>query len=271
MNFEDFYQNYNSIQFCHISPDSYSDEILRNKVYNSKIKIRWNTISMHGKWEKNKSAGGAGNFDDERYWSNPQYLIKLVDVDFEDNENLSTLIVALMQKYNREKRNMRNGQLIEDFIQFRVFKCIKDDEAEFSLRNGVKMSEDQLERVGNSGSYVNKREVTTRFRLEPGYYLIIPSTFEHGIEGEFLLRFFTEASSEINYIVNNRAYALKNQIESDYVKKRFTGNSKSSSYAGMEKEEKFANSIEIDRDNIKKEEFRFNTRPKSNLRRFFGL
>ncbi len=38
------------------------------------------------------------------------------------------------------------------------------------------------------------REVTVRFKLPPGKYVIIPCTKKAGIEGDFLLRIFSEAA-----------------------------------------------------------------------------
>lgn len=37
--------------------------------------------------------------------------------------------------------------------------------------------------------------MTGRFRVKPGYYLLIPSTYEQDREGEFLIRVFTENES----------------------------------------------------------------------------
>lgn len=43
-----------------------------------------------------------------------------------------------------------------------------------------------------SPSFINLREVSCRFKLPPGSYCIVPSTFEANEQGEFLLRVFSE-------------------------------------------------------------------------------
>ena len=188
MSFDDFYRHFDSIQFCHITPEAFSDELLKMP-RSSNSTLGWNMIAYHGEWARNVSAGGSGNGNDPRYWQNPQFLVKLVDVDMYDNENMSTVIISLMQKYTREKRTARNGQSAEEFIQFRLYRV---NERQVS-GDACKFNEYQrVERVGNSGNYVNKREITKRFRVTPGYYLIIPSLFDYNATGEFLLRVFTE-------------------------------------------------------------------------------
>ena len=49
---------------------------------------------------------------------------------------------------------------------------------------------------GTSGTFTNAREVQKRFDLNPGRYIILPCAFNPGEEGDFLLRIFTEKSSE---------------------------------------------------------------------------
>ncbi|GFG39570.1 hypothetical protein Cfor_01000 [Coptotermes formosanus] len=46
--------------------------------------------------------------------------------------------------------------------------------------------------VARSPSFINLREVSCRFKLPPGVYCIVPSTFEPNEEGEFILRVFSE-------------------------------------------------------------------------------
>jgi hypothetical protein len=261
MSFEDFYSNFDSIQFCHLTPESFSDELQQpTHMYG---KIEWNLIIMHGEWVAGRTAGGSGNNGDERYWNNPQYLVKLVEVDFDDNENMSTIIVALMQKNTREKRKQRNASLSEEFIQFRLYHVRNEADAERAAERSVKLTESQTRRVDNSGSYVNKREVTKRFRVEPGYYLIVPSTFDYNAAGQFTLRFFTETSSHSSDLnVNNRVYELKNEPvveeEGDFGKVKFRGNVQSSL------DEQRVNSF----DNIVKEEV--NISKQKDVKRIFG-
>lgn len=203
MTFDDFYANFDLIQFCHLTPDSLSEEVLKS--YRNK-NISWSMASYHGEWASGFTAGGSGNMNDQRYWTNPQYLIRLVDVDLDDNENLATIIIALMQKNTRENRAKKSGMLAEEFIQFRLFRVNNEQVALEAKQKNLKLTQQHLERVGNSGDYVNKREVTRRFRVEPGYYVIIPSTYDANVDGSFLLRIFTEK------MINNRQLLQNNQV-----------------------------------------------------------
>ena len=63
-------------------------------------------------------------------------------------------------------------------------------------QGNLKFYMNQLERVGASGSYINRREVTKRFRVPPGHYIIIPSTYDSDKAGKFLLRMFTEKQAD---------------------------------------------------------------------------
>ena len=45
---------------------------------------------------------------------------------------------------------------------------------------------------GTSGVYINYREVSGRFELEPGNYIVIPSTFRPNEQSAFMLRVFGE-------------------------------------------------------------------------------
>ena len=189
MSFDDFLENYDSMQFCHLTPDSLSEEILKGANDNQ---ITWKTIEYHGEWVSGYSAGGCGNGNNQLFWTNPQFLVKLDNHDQNNDDGLTTMIVALMQKYTREKRTHRRGNPGEEHIHFRLFKIIDPADIARAIQTKQKFTSNQLDRVGDSGSYVNKREVTQRFSLHSGHYLIIPSTFDPNISGEFLIRIFSE-------------------------------------------------------------------------------
>ncbi|VDP89510.1 unnamed protein product [Echinostoma caproni] len=50
--------------------------------------------------------------------------------------------------------------------------------------------------VARSPAFINMREICGRHKLEPGEYVIIPSTFEPNQEAKFLLRIFSERACE---------------------------------------------------------------------------
>ena len=48
-----------------------------------------------------------------------------------------------------------------------------------------------MDRV-HAGPYVQARSILSRLSLKRGRYLLVPSTFEPGQEGQFLLRVYTQ-------------------------------------------------------------------------------
>jgi len=130
---------------------------------------------------------------------NPQYLITLVDHDEDDVHDKCTLIVALMQKNHRVKRKMGVDTLT---IGFAIYE-VKHDQAsaiDEPLAKAGFVKKQLLDTdffkynasVARSPNFINLREVTLRVKLPAGKYCIIPSTYEPGYEGDFLLRLFTE-------------------------------------------------------------------------------
>ena len=74
-------------------------------------------------------------------------------------------------------------------LGFVIYK-LKDDEQPSTL-----LEEDFFKytmSTARSKSFINMREVTGRFQLPPGTYVIMSSTYDPGYEGQFLLRTFTE-------------------------------------------------------------------------------
>ena len=60
--------------------------------------------SILGSWIAGESAGGCRNFLDT-FASNPQFRIRVQDPDDDDEDNLCTVIISLMQKGRRALRD----------------------------------------------------------------------------------------------------------------------------------------------------------------------
>uniref|UniRef100_A0A3B4ZUZ1 Calpain-3 n=1 Tax=Stegastes partitus TaxID=144197 RepID=A0A3B4ZUZ1_9TELE len=189
MSFEDFKKNYTKIEICNLTPDALEDD----KIH------KWTVSVNEGRWVRGCSAGGCRNYPDT-FWTNPQYRLRLLeeDDDPEDNEVGCTFVVALMQKNRRKERKMGANLFTIGFAIYEVSGSMHGNkqhmQKDFFLLNSSK---------ARCKSYINLREVTQRFRLSPGEYVIVPSTYEPHQEGEFILRVFSEKrnTSDCYYIL----------------------------------------------------------------------
>uniref|UniRef100_A0A8C5GJZ8 Calpain-3 n=1 Tax=Gouania willdenowi TaxID=441366 RepID=A0A8C5GJZ8_GOUWI len=170
MSFEDFKKNYTKIEICNLTPDALEDD----KIH------KWTVSVNEGRWVRGCSAGGCRNYPDT-FWTNPQYRLRLLeeDDDPEDNEVGCTFVVALMQKNRRKERKMGANLFTIGFAIYEMHGNKQHMQKDFFVLNSSK---------ARCKSYINLREVTQRFRLSPGEYVIVPSTYEPHQEGEFILR-----------------------------------------------------------------------------------
>jgi len=51
MSFDDFYRNFETLQFCELTPDSYSEELAQNKDNKNVAKLAWKLTSYNGEWQ----------------------------------------------------------------------------------------------------------------------------------------------------------------------------------------------------------------------------
>ncbi|ENN70897.1 hypothetical protein YQE_12302, partial [Dendroctonus ponderosae] len=192
MAFKDFQQHFSRVEICNLNPDSLSEEELREG-----NKKKWEMSVYEGEWVRGVTAGGCRNFIGQQlitqesrprntFWNNPQYRITLTEVDEDDDEGNCTLIVALMQKNRRQIRSTGGDLLTIGFAIYHLpypDRVPKPLDLQFFKYNAS---------VARSPSFINLREVSCRFKLPPGTYCIVPSTFDPNEEGEFLLRVFSE-------------------------------------------------------------------------------
>uniref|UniRef100_A0A4W6DMH2 Calpain 2, (m/II) large subunit, like n=1 Tax=Lates calcarifer TaxID=8187 RepID=A0A4W6DMH2_LATCA len=182
MSYTDFLRQFSRLDICNLTPDTLtSDEV-----------GHWNYAEFEGLWRVGSTAGGCRNYA-ATFCSNPQFFIRLQDVDDDphDGEDGCTVLIGLMQKDARRER--RFGRDLNT-IGFAIYQVQTYNE-KYKGRSNIHLGPDVLLRttaVDRSQTFINLREVCERFKLPPGDYAIIPSTFEPHRKGSFILRVFTE-------------------------------------------------------------------------------
>ncbi|XP_040892989.1 calpain-9 isoform X2 [Toxotes jaculatrix] len=171
MEFEDFKRNYDKVEICNMTPDSLSDDTKRH----------WEVSMFEGNWIRGSTAGGCRNYIDT-FWTNPQFKLELEDAD-DDDDDVCSVVIALMQK---NRRKLRKEGLDLETIGFAVYEAPDDEDhqgKDFFRYHASK---------ARSKTYINMREVSERFTLPPGKYLLVPTTFQPHHEADFLIRIFSE-------------------------------------------------------------------------------
>ncbi|THD22477.1 Calpain-2 catalytic subunit [Fasciola hepatica] len=173
MSFEDFKNNFEKLEICHLGPQSFSAE----KHGHHHV---WEMCIEHGSWQRRVTAGGCRNYL-ETFWINPQFRVTVPD-PHEGNEG--TMIVGLMQK-NRRKMRSEGEDLLT--IGYAIYELPSDQDGTLGL-NFFKYNASKA----RSPAFINLREVCGRHKLKPGHYVIVPSTFQPNEEADFMLRIFSE-------------------------------------------------------------------------------
>jgi hypothetical protein len=89
----------------------------------------------------------------------------------------------------------------------------------FSIRQGAKpdsnmrYNQQSLEIFEKVSSYYYQRDVTKRFELKPGTYVVVASLFEKNKSSKFLLRYFFE--TEGKFQLQQQSPSNQNQVTSD--------------------------------------------------------
>ncbi|CAH8465497.1 unnamed protein product [Heterobilharzia americana] len=174
MSYEDFVTCFSRVEVCHLGLESLEyDQDFRGK-------RRLDEAIFSGQWQRNVNAGGCIN-NRSTYWTNPQFRITVQDPDTDDNDLKSTVIIGLMQKDVRKKLGAEYQP-----IGFMVYNAPEDQTA--LLTRAQLLTKSPIAK----SQFINTREVTAQFRVPPGAYVIIPSTFDPDIEANFILRVLSQ-------------------------------------------------------------------------------
>ncbi|XP_053730470.1 calpain-2 catalytic subunit-like [Synchiropus splendidus] len=209
MSFTDFLRQYSQLEICNLTPDALSSDDLK----------KWSQKDFEETWRRGVSAGGCRNYINT-FWMNPQSVIKLQEVDDDpcDGEDMCTVIIGLMQKNKRCRRKM--GEDMET-----IGYAIYDLPEEYSGKRQVHLKKrffQSTRAAARSETFINLREVSTRFTLPPGEYLIVPSTFEPHKNGDFYIRVFTEKQADFEEIDDEVECKVEEiDIDEDDISDRF--------------------------------------------------
>ncbi|RUS17841.1 calpain large subunit, domain III-domain-containing protein, partial [Endogone sp. FLAS-F59071] len=163
MSFPDFCTNFTSLIICRHIPTN-----------NNHLRLfqrhRWRSAVFLARWSlADNTAGGCVNYP-QTFPKNHQYIFTIHDP--------AVCVISLMQQDSRRKRHLGAENATIGFVILRV------------ERNRRYRFHKSMYEVIAKVTYMNSREVSGRFKLLPGRYVCVPTTFDPSEEGDFFLRMF---------------------------------------------------------------------------------
>uniref|UniRef100_A0A665T3K6 Calpain-2 catalytic subunit n=1 Tax=Echeneis naucrates TaxID=173247 RepID=A0A665T3K6_ECHNA len=208
MSFSDFLRHYSRLEICNLTPDALSDDNLS----------KWALSKFEGSWRRGSTAGGCRNYPNT-FWTNPQFVIKLEeeDDDPDDGESGCSFVIGLIQKNRRRMRKMGEDMHTMGFAIYELpVMC------QFCGQRGIHLKRNFFlchASAARSNTFINLREVSSRFCLPPGEYLIVPSTFEPHKNGDFCVRVFSEKQADFHKCL----MCVQIELDEDDIDERFRG------------------------------------------------
>uniref|UniRef100_A0A1I7U2R8 Calpain catalytic domain-containing protein n=1 Tax=Caenorhabditis tropicalis TaxID=1561998 RepID=A0A1I7U2R8_9PELO len=199
MSFEDFFANFTQMELCNLTAEIF-DEIAEMTGVNRATETsaeeehQWNEVMEDGEWSSKKGTAGGCNNNPSTYPKNPQFATYFTapENSIEADGNV-TVIVAVLQKYRRELKSKGKDLLPIGVSIYSLGSGTTGTplNAQFFSRNRP---------VARTTVFVNTREVTVRFRVPPGEYVIVPCTFDAYDDAEFLLRCYANGKLRSNLL-----------------------------------------------------------------------
>uniref|UniRef100_A0A3B5LN21 Calpain catalytic domain-containing protein n=1 Tax=Xiphophorus couchianus TaxID=32473 RepID=A0A3B5LN21_9TELE len=185
MSFTDWCKNFTDADICHLMNTSLIS-----------TEKNWNEAVNFGKWTRHSNpllnrCGGCIN-NKETFLQNPQYLF---DVTKESDE----VLISLQQKDRRIYRKEGQGDNLD--IGFRVVKV--EVNRKYRLHNMETL------KSMHKSTFLPARMMFMRCELPKGRYVVIPTTFDAFIEGEFMLRLYTDVDSGCRYETDGKTNYFK--------------------------------------------------------------
>ncbi|XP_037324873.2 calpain-12 [Pungitius pungitius] len=196
---EDFGRLFNVVEICSVNPDNLEEQNISP--------YTWSISEYKGCWVSGSSAGGSCKYN-QSFWKNPQFQLDLTQHDRAEEDNRDddgartpeekkkqkgkakqcTVFLELLQKNRRKKTQI-------DFLQiaFHIYKVPPELKGVCLGRNFFTTNLP----VGSSGKYEAQRGLCREMQLDPGNYIIMPSTFQPNQPGEFFVRIFSKTGNTL--------------------------------------------------------------------------
>ncbi|KAK0400113.1 hypothetical protein QR680_003363 [Steinernema hermaphroditum] len=191
MSFDDFIREFERMEVCNLGAE------VMNEIYemtgvapDTSNTPSWESYALDGQWKSSfGTAGGCRNFI-ETFPNNPQFAMNLKpSQQTVDHDGMMTVIVAVLQKYRRELRNQGLDSLP---IGIAIYEG-----DQYVSRKLDRHYIESHKTFAKTGTFINSREVSVRFRAPAGSQVVIPSTFEPNEDADFLIRVFANGNLQV--------------------------------------------------------------------------
>ncbi|XP_015783645.1 calpain-C [Tetranychus urticae] len=172
MSYYDFMKIFTSLEVIHLDAETSKDEpTLRGK-------CPWCIKFWRGIWRKGVTAGGCRNHV-QTFHTNPQLMITL--------NNPDTLVICLNQ----------HSVLEPKVIGFSLYSC---SNIGYTGETRLDKSFFKRNRSLHNSLYTNTKQISLRCQLEEGKFVLIPTSFEPGQEGQFSIRVYSIHSIKLSFL-----------------------------------------------------------------------
>ncbi|XP_063247229.1 calpain-14-like [Prinia subflava] len=200
MSLRDFKIHFVDLVICKLTPDLMSQEDGKKWMYSLKS----------GRWVKGSTAGGSLGFCNGNFWMNPQYWLNVLPVeDSKKSPSTCNVVISLMQKHSTKHRNGA-PHLFIGFLLYKVQRIYQESNRKLPPRFFTRHQP-----VNKHQVFLDEREVTHDFHLEPCVYVIVPCTLEPQQESEFILRVFSRKHI-LREMGGNTSFTLSKEIVDRY-------------------------------------------------------
>uniref|UniRef100_A0A8C2ZCJ4 Calpain catalytic domain-containing protein n=1 Tax=Cyclopterus lumpus TaxID=8103 RepID=A0A8C2ZCJ4_CYCLU len=150
------------------------------------VTSQWKSMVYDGSWVAGKSAGG--NVSYSSFETNPQYRLQVSNINKEEEKD-QNIFLSLMQKPQQKNRKRVRSYP----IGLTIFK-IPPGTPQGRVRSSFfkRNSPIKLRQL-----YTNDRDLVEPHSLEPGEYVIIPSTMKPYMSADFVLTVYSKTEAKI--------------------------------------------------------------------------